>query len=92
MKTLIHNAHVIADGFREIPCGAVLVEEGKIAALMPEADWSAQAENADEVIDAEGLMLTPGLMPREPTPSTSDRAWATMVATTSSEIMTLPFS
>ena len=26
MKTLIHNAHVIADGFREIPCGAVLVE------------------------------------------------------------------
>ena len=62
MKTLIHNAHVIADGFREIPCGAVLVEEGKIAALMPEADWSAQAENADEVIDAEGLMLTPGLI------------------------------
>ena len=24
MKTLIHDAHVIAAGFREIPCGAVL--------------------------------------------------------------------
>ena len=51
MKTLIHNAQVIADGFREIPCGAVLVEEGKIIALMPEAEWTTQAENADEVID-----------------------------------------
>ena len=40
----------------------LIVEEGKIVALMPEAEWTSQAENADEVIDAEGLMLTPGLI------------------------------
>lgn len=62
MKTLIHHACVIADGYREIACGGVLVENGRILALFEESEFSARVQEDCEIIDAQGGMLTPGFI------------------------------
>lgn len=62
MKTLIHHARVIADGYREIACGGVLVENGRILALFEESEFSARVQEGCEIIDAQGGMLTPGFI------------------------------
>ena len=62
MKTLIHHAHVIADGFREIPDGAVLVENGKIKRILTELQAQTILDEADEIVDAEGAYCTPGMI------------------------------
>ena len=57
MKLLIKGAHVI-DPSQEIDDVLdVLIEEGKIAQIAPNIDCSS-----DEVIDASGLTLIPGLV------------------------------
>jgi cytosine/adenosine deaminase-related metal-dependent hydrolase len=47
------------DAGREIPDGAVLLRDGAIEAVGPSAELTA---SADEVVDARGLVLLPGLV------------------------------
>lgn len=59
---LLRNAHVLVtmdEGRREIPGGGLYAEDGRIVAVGPSADLP---ETADEVIDARGLIVTPGLI------------------------------
>lgn len=59
---LIKNADVLATmdaEKREIADGALLVRDGVIVAVGPEA---TNAEDADEIIDASGCVVTPGLV------------------------------
>ena len=62
MKTLIHHAHVICDGFREIEEGAVYIEDGVIRRILDEDQITDYLDKADEVVDAEGAYCTPGLI------------------------------
>lgn len=55
MKTLIKNAQVVLP--KEIAQVSVLIEDNKIAAIDPSI-----ATTADEVVDAEGLHLIPGVI------------------------------
>jgi cytosine/adenosine deaminase-related metal-dependent hydrolase len=64
--TLIRDASVVVtmdEGRREIRGGAVLVRDGVIAAVgAAAADIMADATGIDEVIDARGCVVTPGLV------------------------------
>ena len=58
-RMLVRNADVVVtmdDGRREIASGSVLVEDGVIRAV------GNVTESADEVIDARGCVVTPGLV------------------------------
>jgi 8-oxoguanine deaminase len=62
MKTLLHHATVVVtmdDQRRELPDGAVLIEDGAIAAVGPSAELQ---ERADRTIDCRGMILLPGLV------------------------------
>ena len=60
MKTLLKNARILTmdDGYREIPDGWLLAEDGRISAL-----GSGQApEGADETVDCRGGLMIPGFV------------------------------
>ena len=60
--TLIRNARLVAtmdDAGTEIPDGAILIESGRIVRAGPTA---SMPESADEVLDATGMVILPGLV------------------------------
>ena len=57
MKTLIKNGRVVDPSQQLDAVMDILVEDGKIKALAKDI-----AEAADEVFDATGLVVTPGLI------------------------------
>lgn len=63
--TVIRNAdHIVCmdDPRREIADGAVAFEDGVIAAVGATADMAELLDAADEIIDARGCIVTPGLV------------------------------
>lgn len=58
MKTLIKNGIIIIDGKKTIDNGAVLVEDNKIIGIYKDY----QNVNADQIIDARGNYIVPGLI------------------------------
>lgn len=63
--TVIRNADVVAcmdAPRREIADGAVAFRDGVIQAVGPTADFTAWLAEADEVVDARGCVVTPGLV------------------------------
>ncbi|MEO1323035.1 MAG: 8-oxoguanine deaminase [Pseudomonadota bacterium] len=63
--TLIQDADVIAcmnDGETEISGGSVVIEDGEIRAIGPSHELKSWAETADEIVDASGTVITPGLI------------------------------
>jgi cytosine/adenosine deaminase-related metal-dependent hydrolase len=63
--TVIKNADRLVtmdDERREIACGAIAFRDGVIEAVVTTADLSSQIADADEVIDASGCVVTPGLV------------------------------
>lgn len=63
--TLIRHADQIAcmdDDRREIADGAIAFRDGVIEAVGTSAELTALAEEADEIVDARGCVVTPGLV------------------------------
>ena len=63
--TVIKNAEVLVcmdDHRSEIASGAIAFRGGVIEAVGPAADLAALIASADEVIDARGCVITPGLV------------------------------
>ena len=63
--TLIHNADAIAtmdDTEREWRHASVLVKDGTIAAIGPASELDHWRDQADEVIDAQGHVIIPGMV------------------------------
>lgn len=63
--TLIQNADLIAtidDAGTEITNGSLVIENGQISAIGPDQDLQEWAAKADQVIDARGTVITPGLI------------------------------
>jgi cytosine/adenosine deaminase-related metal-dependent hydrolase len=62
---LIHNAHTIAtqdDTERELANASLYVRDGRIAFVGSTADLPSWAHKADEIMDATGCLVTPGLV------------------------------
>ena len=59
-KILIKNATLINEGYAGI--ASVLIEGDKIAAVYPEECTAEMESNADEVVDAFGKWLLPGVI------------------------------
>ena len=63
--TVIRNADVMAcmdDPRREIANGAIAFRDGVIEAVGPTPDFARLIDEADEVVDARGCVVTPGLV------------------------------
>ena len=63
--TVIRNADVIAcmdDLRREIQDGAIAFRDGVIEAIGPTPDLAGLFDEADEIVDARGCVVTPGLV------------------------------
>lgn len=63
--TVIRRADCLVtmdDGRREIAGGAIAFRDGVIVAVGPGAELARLTEDADEVIDASGCVVTPGLV------------------------------
>ena len=63
--TVIRNADVMAcmdDLGREIRDGAIAFRDGVIEAVGPTPDFEGLLDEADEIIDARGCVVTPGLV------------------------------
>ena len=58
MTYLIHGGHIKTITHGDIPCGDLLIENGKIAAIAERIDPPAGCE----ILDASGCLVTPGLM------------------------------
>ena len=63
MVTIIKDAHILTldDEDREIPCGDIVIDEGKIVSIS-ETVTDDFTDTADRVIDARGLLVMPGLV------------------------------
>lgn len=63
--TLIRNAAVVAtmdDAAREIPGGAMAFRDGVIVAVGTTVELAAFARDADTIVEAQGCVITPGLV------------------------------
>ena len=63
--TVIRNADVVAcmdDPRREIAHGAIAFRDGVIEAVGPTPDFASLLDEADEIVDARGCVVTPGLV------------------------------
>lgn len=63
--TLIRNAAVVAtmdDAGTEIACGAVAMRDGVVLAVGTTAELAPLAGHADEIVEASGCVVTPGLV------------------------------
>jgi cytosine/adenosine deaminase-related metal-dependent hydrolase len=63
--TLIQNVDLIAtmdDAGSEISNGALVIENGQISAIGRDQDLGEWADKADQIIDARGTVITPGLV------------------------------
>lgn len=63
--TLIQNADMVAcmdDAQTEIAKGAVVIQDGEILAVGHHTAIGAWADKADEIVDASGTVITPGLI------------------------------
>lgn len=63
--TVIKNAAIVVcmdDARREIADGAVAFREGVIEKVGPVSDFTVLLDEADEIIDASGCVVTPGLV------------------------------
>ena len=60
MKTLIHNATIVNEG--RIFVGSVLVDSNKIASVTESRSVAEASASADNVIDATGMLLLPGVI------------------------------
>ncbi|MEM5517695.1 8-oxoguanine deaminase [Henriciella sp. AS95] len=63
--TLICNADVVAvmdDAGTEIEMGAILIENGVVRQVGPQAELSEWHTEADEIVRADGCVVTPGLV------------------------------
>ena len=63
--TLIRHADVLVcmdDAGQEIADGAVVIESGEIVALGTSAELASWADRVDQIVEAEGTVLTPGLI------------------------------
>lgn len=62
VRTVVTNGHLITmdDQYGDLPQGAVLIEDGRIAAVVRDADELAGADA--EVIDAAGGFVLPGMV------------------------------
>lgn len=58
MKLLLHHAHLISPDLN-IPVGALLIENGRITAVI---DGAVELPEADETIDIGGRMILPGFI------------------------------
>ena len=61
MKTLIKNARIYDGSGGDAFAGSVLIEDEKIAAVIPDAS-DAEMPAADKEIDLNGLSLSPGFI------------------------------
>lgn len=64
-RTLLRHADVLVamdDARQEIPDGAMVFEDGVIVEIGTSEALSAEADTADEIIDASGSVVTPGLV------------------------------
>jgi len=63
--TVLRNADVLVtmdDARREIAGGALAFRDGVIKAVGTTADLARQIDDADEILDASGCVVTPGLV------------------------------
>jgi len=62
MALLVKNARIIDPSQQLDAMGSLVVVEGVVAAIGPNADKDPMATGADQVIDAKGAMLAPGFV------------------------------
>ena len=60
--TLIKNAKLATDTTLKADCGILIAHDGHIADVFEMSDFDAQRHEADEIFDAKGLTVTPGLV------------------------------